>query len=193
MGIANALRSLHEHNVAHGDLHWVRNCDFPVDPRFTIPPNQENMLLKTSSPQDEKPSVLLCDFGMTRLHHRSGPNSTSTEPRTSLKQPFAAPELIKLHQQGIEVKPEPPVDVYAFGKTIYTLLTASEPPIGALEDDPPNHLAAVVGGRKALALWAIVKRMTALDPQSRPPMADSSLEAKGVVTEMRKILANFLY
>jgi len=131
---------------------------------------------------------------MTRLHHRSGPNSTSTAPRTSLKQPFAAPELIKLHEQGTEVRPERAVDVYAFGKMVYTLLTAEEPPIGALEDDPPNDLAAVIGGRKAHALWAVVKRMTAEDPQQRPPMADSSPEAEdGVVTNFRNVLANFLH
>jgi len=107
--------------------------------------------------------------------------------------PFAAPELIKLHEQGMEVRPERPVDVYAFGKIVYTLLTAEEPPIGALEDDPPKDLAAVIGGRKAHALWAVVKQMTAEDPQQRPPMADSSPEAKdGVMTNFRKILANFL-
>jgi serine/threonine protein kinase len=157
---------------------------------MTTPPNQGNILLEPTGLEDDKPTVLLCDFGMMRLHHGSGPNSTSVEPLSSLRRPFAAPELLKLHEQGTEIKPEGPVDVYALGKTIYALLTANEPPAGELGDDPPNHLAAIIGGRKAHALWAVVKRMTAEDPQLRPSMVDSS--PGGVMTDLRKILANFL-
>lgn len=118
-----------------------------------------------------------------RIQHR-GDNSTTIEPRNSYYAAFTAPELQIKPEEGEEIRPNSPVDIYSLAKTLYALFMICDPP-AQLGYDWPDALPDRIGISRSLKLWRLMQAMTATDPSQRPTIFE-------VEPKMRAILEPFL-
>lgn len=99
IGIAAAMKYLHEHNIVHRDL------------------KPENILI------DENYYPRICDFGLSRCL----PNSIEETTRLSMTENVGTPLYMASELIRGDSHYGPGVDVYAFGMLAYEIVTGKEP------------------------------------------------------------------
>lgn len=186
--LAAGLTALHNNNIVHGDLHWVSKTSLNVhvkkNQQLTFLDHvqlQKNVLVKHNTRSATAPHIMLCDFGMMRIHHPKNKNSMSMNPRASLKEEFSAPELFD-EITGREMRPEAPSDVFSFAKTIMAFTEGKEPLPGLLGSEPTIGLSNAFGP-KAGKIWDVMLKMTERDPSRRPTMTGP----EGVEAQLRAL------
>ena len=120
---AEGLHYLHTNKIVHGDIKGVR---LPP-PTSTVPHSkvdvQRNILITNGMPA----RACLADFGLSTLTPSGVPGemTTVTTGGTLL---YMAPELLFPDKFGKKNgRPTQPGDIYAFGMTVYEVLTGLEP------------------------------------------------------------------
>jgi len=150
--ILDALVYLHANKIIHRDI------------------KPHNMIL---TPDDR---IMLVDFGLVKLFDPSQPSTLT------LLRGVGTPEYAPLEQYSREVgHTDPRSDIYAFGATLYTLLTGKSPPDVHVRLLHPDAMRGVreLNPQISFGTESIIEKAMGLYPQQRYQTAQDLLSAFG--------------
>jgi serine/threonine protein kinase len=158
--VTEALQVAHDNGVYHRDL------------------KPENIFLVTDESMPNGVRVKLIDFGLAK--------ELGSQFRTGMLSLFGTPQFMSPEQCRCSSSVDHRTDIYSLGIVLFELVTGKLPFDGAIDElialhqyTPPPRASSV--GRCPAQLDALIARMLAKDPSSRP---QSALEVRQILEAM---------